>query len=323
MKTLNKKSSATAFLIRVSKDNPVFLLVVAIIAASTIVFQNVFLSSANIRSILSIFTTTILLALGPSFVVITGGLDVSYVGIWMAGGILVWLFRDVLGLFAILVYPMLGLGVGLLNGVIQVKAKVPSFILTLSMLTILSSIVPIISLGLPRSVPEYAFIVTPLIPGIPTIFLLGIPLMIAAIFIAKFTKMGTYFYAIGSNEEGAKQAGINVNKYKILAFTLSGLFTGIGSIALFAHLGAQSPIALDMSRDVVGPLIAIVLGGTPLIGGWGGPHKTIIGALAYVLVYDAAILSGIDPFALRILIGLILLISVVVGSKSLKGVLIT
>jgi ribose/xylose/arabinose/galactoside ABC-type transport system permease subunit len=323
MKTLSKKRYNTAFLMRVLKDNPVLLLVVIIPVVSAIIFQDTFLSLANYRSILAMFAVTTLLAIGPSFVVIIGGLDLSYVGIWMAGGVLVWLLKDILGLFTIFMYPAIGLGVGFLNGVIQVKAKTPSFILTLSILLILSSIAPIVTLGLPRSVPEYAFILTPLLPNIPTIFLFSIPIIIAAIFITKFTKIGVYFYAIGSNEEGAQQAGINVNKYKMLAFTLSGLFAGIGSILIFVHYGTQSPIALDMSRDVVGPLIAIVLGGTPLVGGIGGAHKTVLGALAYVLVYDAAILSGIDPFALRIVIGLILFVSVIVGSKGLKGVLIT
>jgi ribose/xylose/arabinose/galactoside ABC-type transport system permease subunit len=323
MKTPNERRSTIVLLKNVLWDNPVLLLVVIIPIALAIIYQNTFLSPSNLRSILSMFAVTTLLALGPSFVVIIGGLDLSYVGVWMAGGVLVWLLKDILGLFAIFVYPAIGLGVGCLNGVIQVKAKTPSFILTLSMLTILSSMAPIVTLGLPKSVPEYAFIVTPLIPNIPTVFLLSIPLIVVAIFLAKFTKIGTYFYAIGSNEEGAQQAGINVNKYKMLAFILSGVFSGIGSIFLFAHYGTQSPIALDMSRDVVGPLIAIVLGGTPLVGGLGGTHKTIVGALAYVLVYDAAILSGIDPFALHILVGLILLASVIVSSKGLRGVIIT
>lgn len=312
----------TKIIIQTLKSHPVIIALIALIIMFSILYPERFLTPLNFSTVLRQFVTLTLFALGPSMVVVTGSLDLSYVGIWMLGGILVWFLMPVLGIFSILVMPLLGLVTGFLIGVIQVKAKIPSFILTLSLLVTYWGITAALSGGYPRPVREYEFITAPLIPNLPTAFLWSIPIIAAAIFIMKLTKIGTYLYAIGSNEEGAQLAGINVDKYKILAFTLSGLFTGIGLIILFPHLGGSAPIELNLN-NVVGPLVAIVLGGTPLIGGSGGPQRTILGALTYAVVYRGLLLSLLHPEAVQLLVGLLLIVSIVVGSRGLKGVTIT
>jgi len=115
-------------------------------------------------------------------------------------------------------------------------------------------------------------------------------------------------------------AGINADKYKILAFTLSGLFTGIGSIVLFQHLGGGTPVELNLNT-MVWPLVAIVLGGTPLVGG--GPQRTILGALTFAVAYRGLLLSLLHPEAVQLLLGLLIIASIVVGARGLKGVTIT
>lgn len=107
-----------------------------------------------------------------------------------------------------------------------------------------------------------------------------------------------------------------------MAFTLSGLFTGIGSIILFQHLGGAAPVELNLN-NVVWPLVAIVLGGTPLVGGSGGPQRTILGALTFTVVYRGLLLSLLHPEAIQLLVGLLLIVSIVIGARGLKGVIIT
>jgi len=136
-----------------------------------------------------------------------------------------------------------------------------------------------------------------------------------------FMKLGTYLCAIGSNEEGAELAGINVKKYKVLGFAVSGFLTGLGSIALYSYLGARAPVTLDLG-DMVRGLAAIVLGGTSLVGGVGGPHRTLFGALAYTLIYTGLMLTGIDPNHFKLYIGLTLLVAMSIASRRLKGVVI-
>ncbi len=318
---MSQSKRASSHLIRVLRD-PITLLAIALFIIFTALYTDKFLSPVSISSILRMFAIVSLLAIGPTFVVLMGSLDMTYVGIWMLGGILVWLLFPYLGMPTIFTYIIFGAIIGLLNGVLFAKGKIPSFLITLAMLAILGYMTTAASGGMPKSVPEYSFLRVKIASYIPSTFLLALPVIAAALYVFYFTKVGTYLSAIGSNEEGAGLAGINVTKYKILAFVISGLITGAGSMIIFVDLGCQSPISIDFSRDVVGALVAIVMGGTPLVGGVGGPHRTLLGALAYVLIYHGLIMSGLDPFTLRLAIGATLLAAVIVASRGLKGVII-
>lgn len=320
MNIATKKISS--IVIHTLKSSPVILALIGLIVVFSSLYPERFLSTMNLSAILRQFVRLMLFALGPSIVVVTGSLDLSYVGIWMLGGVLLWRLSPTLGMFSIVIYPLLGLMTGLFIGVVQVKAKIPSFILTLSLLVTYWGLTAWLSGGYPRLVRGYEVITAPVIPYIPTALLWSIPIMIAAIFIMKRTRIGTYLYAIGSNEEGAQLAGINVERYKILAFTLSGIFTGIGLIVLFPFLGGAAPTELKLG-NVVDPLVAIVLGGTPLVGGGGGPQRTILGALTFSVVYRGLYLALLHPETVQLLLGLLIIASILVSARGLRGVTIT
>lgn len=307
------------------KANPAIWAILTLIAIFSAIVPEKFLSSGNLVAILKNFAVTSMLAVGPTFVILLGSIDVSYMGVWMFGGALVWLLYPYLGLASIIIYPIFGLLVGLFNGVVHVKARIPSFILTLAVTAVfafLTTYVRNISGVLTLTVPAYNFLRESPIPYLPSPFLLALPVIVIALFLMFFTKLGTYFCAIGSNEEGTNLAGINVKKYKILAFTLSGLLTGLGSIAIFVHLGCQTRVDFDPSELIRG-LAAIVLGGTPLAGGMGGPHRTLLGALVYVLIFNGLfLLPGVDPNHLKLYVGTLLLGAVVAASRALRGALI-
>jgi ribose/xylose/arabinose/galactoside ABC-type transport system permease subunit len=310
---------------RLIRINPALWTIFSLIVLFSVIVPEKFLSASNLVAILKSFAVTAMLSVGPTFVILMGSIDVSYMGVWMFGGALVWLLYPYLGLASILVYPVFGLLVGLVNGYIHVKAKIPSFILTIAVTAVfafLTTYVRNVSGVLTLTVPAYNFLRESPIPYLPSPFLLALPTIALAIFFMFFTKVGTYLCAIGSNEEGASLAGINVRKYKILAFMISGFLTGLGSIAIFVHLGNQTRVDFDPSELIRG-LAAIVLGGTPLAGGMGGPHRTLMGALVYVLIFNGLfLLPGVDPNHLKLYIGTLLLAAVVVASKALKGALI-
>ncbi|MDW8021249.1 MAG: ABC transporter permease [Nitrososphaerota archaeon] len=310
---------------RLVKSNPAVWAIFGLIVIFSAIVPEKFLSSSNLVAILKNFAVTSMLAVGPTFVILLGSIDVSYMGIWMLGGALVWLLYPYLGLASILIYPIFGILVGLFNGMVHVKAKIPSFILTLAVTAVfafLTTYIRNVSGVLTLTVPAYNFLRESPIPYLPSPFLLALPVIVVALFLMFFTKLGTYLCAIGSNEEGAKLAGINVEKYKIMAFTVSGLLTGLGSIAIFVHLGCQTRVDFDPSELVRG-LAAIVLGGTPLAGGMGGPHRTLLGALVYVLIFNGLfLLPGVDPNHLKLYIGALLMGAVIVASRALRGVLI-
>lgn len=322
MTNSNKKRNLPLLIKQTLKMHPVIIVFLALLVIFAIIFPGKFYSPINFKAILRQFVTLTLFALGPSFVVLTGRLDLSYVGIWMLGGVLVWLLKPILGIFSIFMIPAVGIITGLFIGVIQTKAKVPSFILTLSLLVAYTGLTALIAEGYPRAVEGYEFITAPLIPLIPTTFICSIPLIAAALFLMKCSKICVYLNAIGSNEEGAQLAGINVDKYKILAFMLSGIFTGVGAIILFQHLGGSAQVELKLN-NIVWPLVAIVLGGTPLTGGSGGPQRTLLGAITFTIFYRGLYLTDLHPNTITLLIGIVLIVSIIVSARGLKGVLVT
>ena len=304
------------------KMHPVIVVFLVLLVIFGSIYTKSFFSPINFKAILRQFVTLTLFALGPSFVVLTGRLDLSYVGVWMLGGVLVWLCKPVLGMFAIFMIPLVGIATGLFIGVIQTKAKIPSFILTLSLLVTYTGLAALLAGGYPRAVDGYEFITAPLIRLIPSTFLWSIPLIAAAIFMMKCTRICVYLNAIGSNEEGARLAGINVDKYKILAFLLSGIFTGVGAMILFQHLGGSAQVELKLN-NIVWPLVAIVLGGTPLTGGSGGPQRTLLGAITFTIFYRGLYLSPLHPTMITLLVGIVLIVSIIVSARGLKGVTVT
>jgi ribose transport system permease protein len=318
----NRKRTIPAVITQTLRIHPVIIVFLALLVIFGSIYPGRFFSPINLKAILRQFVTLTLFALGPSFVVLTGRLDLSYVGVWMLGGVLVWLFKPILGMSAIIMIPVVGIATGLFIGVIQTKAKLPSFILTLSLLMTYTGLAALIAGGYPRAVDGYEFITAPVIPIIPTTFLLSIPIIVAAVFMMKCTRICVYLNAIGSNEEGARLAGINVDKYKILAFVLSGAFTGIGAIILFQHLGGSGQVELKLN-NIVWPLVAIVLGGTPLTGGSGGPQRTLLGAITFTIFYRGLYLSALHPTMVTLLVGIVLIASIIVGARGLKGVTVT
>lgn len=313
-----------SFIAKSLKAYPVLLILILFFAGFAVLYPDRFLTQVNVSAMIRQFVTLMLFAVGPSIVMTMGSLDLSYVGIWMLGGILVWLLFPVVGLFAILIMPLLGVLTGLMIGVIQAKARIPSFILTLSIMITYWGLTALLSGGYPRTVDGYGFLTADLIPGIPTEMLWTLPILAAAIFLLKRTPLGTYFYALGSNEEGVQLAGINVDKYKIMAFAVSGLITGISGMILFQHMGGSVPVELNMNT-MNWPLVAIVLGGTPLMGGSGGPQRTILGAITLTVLIRGLNIAMLEPEAIQLLVGLMLIASIIVGSRSLNkgGVEIT
>lgn len=301
---------------------PAALLLAFLLAGFSAVYPDRFLSRISISGMLDEFTTIILFALGPSIVAVTGSMDLTYLGIWMLGGMLWWYLTPVLGAAAVAVVPVLGLLTGLLVGVLLVRARAPSFILTLCVTSLFAGLTARLSGGYPRMVFGYGFLTARVIPVVPTELLWSLILIVAAVSLMHWTTLGVRLRAVGSNQEGARLAGINTDRYRILAFALSGLFSGLGSVIQVHHLGGSVPLSLDMGM-LVAPLVAIVLGGTLFTGGAGGPHRTILGTAAYVVLYRGLYASFLRPELLEILVGAVLVGSVVLASRGLKGVNVT
>ena len=262
-----------------------------------------FLQTANILAILQATSVNGVLAVAVTLVIITGGIDLS-VGTLMtfcavvAGVILTYLGLPLpLGLAGAI---LTGLASGFISGFIIAKMKVPPFIATLGMMLILKGLSLVVSGTKPiyfNNTPGFnqislGSVVGQFVPALPipngVLILFAVALI--ANFILRRTALGRYTFALGSNEEAVRLSGVNVDRWKIAVYALSGSICGIAGILIASRLNSAQP-ALGQGYEL-DAIAAVVIGGTSLSGGRGTVLGTLIGALIIsVLANGLRILS--------------------------------
>lgn len=269
-----------------------------------------FLSVRNLSSIGISIATIAILAVGQTFVILTGGIDLSVGNVLgLVGVVTAVAMTKGLGMWGgIIVGILVGLACGAANGTMIAVGNLPPFIVGLGMMGITRGIALLISGGFPILVPYQEFGVL----GIGTILgSIPVPVVIMVIlyglgfYILRRLRFGRYTYAIGSNEETARLAGIDVAKYKILVYTLCGLTAAIAGLVETARLFSAYPTA--GSGYELDAIAAVVIGGTSMIGGEGNIMQTLVGALTMATLRNGCNLLGISPFVQQVVIGLIII----------------
>jgi ribose transport system permease protein len=284
-----------------------------------------FLTANNITNILTQITINLILAVGMTFVILIGGIDLS-VGSVMAFAAVVAGKAITLPGFGdtelILLACIAGLGVGmicgLLNGVISAYWGLPSFIITLGMLNIARGA------GLQVSNAEtiYAFPLafeefgSMLIGGVPVVFIVALVMTLIAWFVLNRTVFGRLLYGIGNNEEAVRLAGHPVFWYKVIAFSISGLAAGFAAIIYMARLNIASPIAgIGFELNAIA---AVIIGGTSLAGGRGSVIGTLLGAFIIGVLATGLILMGLSDFLRQMITGVVIIVAVILDHYRAK-----
>lgn len=295
----------------------VFILLLLVIIFT--LANRVFLTSSNLINILRQISTLAIITIGMSFVLISGGIDLSVgaqlsaVGVISATLIYHHNFNPLLGCF-------IGVGfatfVGFLNGIFISSTKVPPLIATLATQQLLLGTGYIVSsgrniYGLPASVK---FLGQGYIGLIPIPVIIAIIVVIIGWFILNKAYLGRYFYAIGSNEEVARLSGIKTRKVKTVAYTLSGFMSGLAAIIMMARINSGSPVVgKGFEMDV---LTAAVLGGISISGGEGKVFGAIVGALIIGVLSNGLIIINVSEYYQMIVKGLVLAFAIAFDSLS-------
>jgi ribose transport system permease protein len=265
-----------------------FAALIVIILVFSLLSPN-FLQFDNVVGILIATTVNGVLALGVTFVIISGGIDLSVGTVMTLSAVMTAVFVTVWQLplpIGIVAGIATGGLAGLVNGVLIAKLKIPSFIATLGMLNVAKGLALVISGLKPiyfNDTPEFnraamGSVVGGIIPGleIPNlVMVLFASSLVASLILAK-TILGRYTFALGSNEEAARLSGVNVDGWKIAVYTLAGLFSGIAGVLIGARLNSAQP-SLGQGYEL-DAIAAAVIGGTSLSGGEGSILGTVIGA---------------------------------------------
>jgi len=262
-----------------------------------------FLTFNNVVGILLATAVNGVLALGVTFVIITGGIDLSIGTVMTFSGVMAALLTINWGLpvgVGIVGGVLMGGLAGLINGTVISRMKVPPFIATLGMMYIAKGLALVLSELRPiyfNDAPAFRSIALGSLIGkvfpefeIPNAVLILFGAAIVAAFLLNRTVLGRYTFALGSNEEATRLSGVNVKFWKTLVYTVGGLFAGLGGVLMAARLNSAQP-ALGQGYEL-DAIAAVVIGGTSLSGGEGTIMGTIIGAFVMsVLTNGLRILS--------------------------------
>jgi len=256
--------------------------------------------------------TLLLVALAGTFPILQQSIDLSVESVVLLTGVVtvVLIAEFGLGLLAIPIAIGVGMLAGLFNGLVFTKLKVPSFLVTLGTLSVMAGVGKIITGGSTITFRNDSIraIATGNVLGIPNLVLWGLLIYIATIVLAFRTKFGRYCFALGENERVVELAGAKVDRYKIYPFVLSGLLCGVAGVLLTLRISSASP---NIGSGLMLPSIAaIVMGGTALTGGVGGPHRTILGVLVIAVLNNGMNLLAVDSFVQEIILGLVVVAAV-------------
>lgn len=296
------------------------------------ILSDKFLTVDNGWNVLRQISVNICISVGMTLVVLTAGIDLSVGSILaFSGAVAAGLLKSGISfpendlfigftlLGTILAGVATGSFLGFFNGWVITKFKVPPFVATLAMLTVARGFTMLWTKGYPISSlgTDFAYIGTGWFLGIPVLVWIAVVVVIAAMLVANKTALGRYIYAIGGNENAAKLSGININKVKIIVYTLAGALAAIGGIMVTSRLDSAQPNA-GMSYEL-DAIAAVVIGGTSLSGGRGTIIGTVLGAIIIGVLNNGLVLLDVSPFWQQVVKGMVILLAVMIDKANSKA----
>ena len=289
---------------------------IILMAVITIINSN-FLTANNLLNLLLQVTSNALIAFGMTFVILTGGIDLS------VGSILALSSALTAGLLgsgmpvtlAILISLILGCILGMMNGLLISYGKLAPFIVTLATMTIFRGATLVYTNGNPitKGLSDtflFQFLGQGYIVGIPFPVIIMFIVFIVLYVLVHKTAFGKSVYAIGGNEKAAYISGVKLNKVKIIIYSISGIMASISGLIITSRLSSAQPTAgASYEMDAIA---AVVLGGTSLSGGKGRILGTLIGALIIGVLNNGLNIIGVSAFWQQVVKGVVILIAVLI-----------
>jgi ribose/xylose/arabinose/galactoside ABC-type transport system permease subunit len=270
-----------------------------------------FMTLSNLGVVLQNGAVLCLVAMGLTFVIIGGSIDLSVGSLMALTGICAAALTPQLGAWAFIVALLAGGVLGALNGALFVWGRIPSFVVTLGMLSMARGSAVMLTQGTPISISlanSYNALGESPAPIL-------IVLVVAALtgFLLKFTTFGRYVFAIGGDEEKTRILGVPIKSVKFSMFVLSGVLAGAGGGVLTAQIGSGSPTT-GIGFELMA-ISAVVIGGTPLTGGMGSIVGTVVGSLVMTALANGLVILGVSTNVQTVLTGAVLIASVLVSIR--------
>ncbi|AYH40130.1 ribose ABC transporter permease [Christensenella minuta] len=315
-KELNQNSLGGKSIKRILGSYGIVFVLIALIVIFTIL-SNRFLTADNIFNILRQVSIVGIIAVGMTFIMLTGGIDLSVgsvAGFAGVGAALLMTEQAMNPVLAAIIMCLFGIGLGLANGFFISKLAVPPFIATLGMMVSIRGLAYIITGGLPVFGFDKNF--TQLGQGylgpipIPVLIMAGV-FVFGIIFLTR-TRAGRHIYGVGGNEEASRLSGVNVSKIKFLVYAVGGFMSALAGLVILARTNSGQPNAGEgYEMDVI---TGVVLGGVSMTGGQGKLYMVIIGVLIMGILQNGMTMLGINEFVQKFVRGMVLIAAVAFDS---------
>jgi ribose transport system permease protein len=285
---------------------PVLILLAIFFEVST----HRFISFQNISIVAQQAAINIVLAAGMTFVILTGGIDLSVGSILAASAMIAIIASHIpdWGLLGIPAALGIGLAFGVANGLLISVMRLPPFIVTLGSLTAVRGVARLMGADTTVFNPElpFAFIGNGTLFGVPWLVIIALAIVVISWIVLRRTVLGNRIYAVGGNPDAARLAGIKVWQILLFVYATSGLLSGLGGVMSAARLYAANGLQLGQSYEL-DAIAAVILGGTSFTGGIGSIWGTLIGALIIAILSNGLILLGISDIWQYIIKGLVII----------------
>ncbi len=286
-----------------------------------------FLTSQNVSIVAQQAAINTVLGAGMTFVILTGGIDLSVGSILAVSAMAALLASLVPGWGSLGVPAALGTGAvfGLANGGLIAFGKLPPFIVTLGSLTAVRGVARLMGNDTTVFNPDlpFAFIGNATIPiapgiGIPVLAVIALVVILLSWYVLRRTVLGVWIYAVGGNPAAARLSGIKVWRILLFVYAVSGLLAGLGGVMSAARLFAANGLQLGQSYEL-DAIAAVILGGTSFVGGIGSIWGTLVGALIIAVLSNGLVLVGVSDIWQFIIKGLVIIGAVALDRVRLQG----
>lgn len=302
---------------QILKENSAFVIMVLMLVLGTVLYSN-FMSVNNLTNVLRQVSFTGIIAIGMTFVILTGGIDLSVGSTFAFASVSASYLQSQPLPVIILVILISTALIGTLNGLVVSFCKIPPFIVTLATMMGIRGICYLMTDGgITRNITNDGFALIGrgyVLKYLPMPVLIFILVIAAAIFVLKYTAFGRSVYAVGGNEEAAKMMAIHINTIKVAVYAVSGLCAGLGGMLMAARMSSGEPVAGEGYEMTA--ISAVVLGGTLLSGGRGNIKGTVFGAIVLGLLNNLMNMQGNMSVQMQnVIMGMLLLGIVIMQSR--------
>lgn len=296
-------------------------LIILVILSSLI--SSDFIRPTNIQNVVQRVSIMGILAIGMTFVILSGGIDLSVGSLLAASACLtagaIKYYHLPIGI-AIVVGLLGGAFFGFLNGVFITRGKMQPFVITLALMTSVRGFAFLYTNGQPITLEpsEVPLIINlglgKIANAIPIQTLIFASVALLAFLVLRFTPFGRYVYGLGGNEEAVHLSGVNVDRVKVLIYTISGLLSGLGGILMVGFQNGLANANFGLGYEL-SAIACVVIGGTSLAGGIGGVGSTVIGTLIIGILDNILNLKGVGTYVQEIVRGAIIIFAVYISKR--------